>query len=100
MGYLTTVTLKTDQDNELIDAAIIGALHKMVDFDVIGNNCKWYSREDDVKKISKLFPNVLITLYINGEENGDLSYEYYKDGKMQVCKANITFPPFDEKLLK
>jgi len=56
MGYLTTVTLTTDQDNELIDAAIIGALHKMVDFDVIGNNCKWYSRQEDVKKNKHIIP--------------------------------------------
>lgn len=34
-----------------------------------------------------------------GEEEGDYWREYYFAGRVQTCKGEITFSPFDEDLL-
>lgn len=63
-------------------------------------SCKWYEHETDVRRLSKLFPNVLFTLHGEGEENDDIWNKYFLNGKMQVEKAKIQIAPFDAGLLK
>jgi len=71
----------------------------------------WYDHEDDMKRFSKFFPDVLFELSGEGENSGDmLSGEgensgdiwrkYFLDGKMQIVNAKITFDDFDEEKLK
>ena len=50
--------------------------------------------------LSRQFPGVLFTLRGEGEENGDLWRSYYRDGKMQTCKAIIMYPAFDAAQMK
>jgi len=64
------------------------------------NNCKWYNCEEDCKKVSKAFPNQLVTVSGIGEEKDDLWVSYFKNGKVQRSSASITFEPFDESKLK
>lgn len=64
------------------------------------NNGKWYEHEDFFKKITKEYPGVLVELYGEGEEAGDIWIKYFKDGKMQLCEAQIVFDSFDESKLK
>lgn len=61
---------------------------------------KWYDCVEDCKEVSKAFPNLVITVEGDGEEQGDQWKAYFKDGKVQVCKAIVTFEPFDESKLK
>lgn len=61
---------------------------------------KWYSWEEDMRKVSKKFPDVIIHLEGNGEEQGDQWKAYFKNGKAQVVHAEIKFAPFDESKLK
>lgn len=61
--------------------------------------CKWYSHRKELKEFSLKHPDVLFKLHGEGEENGDVWDEYFKNGKMQVCKARMVMPGFDEKLL-
>ena len=51
-------------------------------------------------KFSLLFPDVLFTLWGNGEENEDMWVAYFKNGKSQVRKATISFVAFSEKDLE
>jgi hypothetical protein len=61
--------------------------------------CSWYEHEKDLNDFSRKYPDVLFELYGEGENPGDMWKKYFRNGKMQVCKAELTFPPFDEKKL-
>lgn len=81
-------------------------LSSTIDFECIAEayngsiQCKWYSHEDHMRKLSKVFPDALFTLTGHGEDEEDIWREFYKDGKMHRVKAEITFPKFNEKALK
>jgi hypothetical protein len=62
-------------------------------------SCKWYSHQEDLRAFSKKHPKALFELKGEGEESGDIWAEYYRNGKLQVCKAIIAYPKFDESLL-
>jgi hypothetical protein len=62
--------------------------------------CKWYENEKDMRAASLRFPGVLLTLEGEGEEPGDMWRKHFRDGRMQECKAVVTYPEFDEAKLK
>lgn len=61
---------------------------------------KWYEHEENMREISREFPHILFELHGEGEESGDIWDEYYRDGMMQRCSAEIVIPPFDESKMK
>jgi hypothetical protein len=70
------------------------------ELDEFGQECKWYSHQEDMKKLSKKFKDALFELEGKGEESGDIWKEYYKNGKMQRCAAKMIFDEYKEHLLK
>lgn len=60
------------------------------------DSCKWYDHEEDMKEFSKKYPDMVFHLYGEGEDNTDMWYKHFKNGKMQVCPALITFDDYDE----
>lgn len=63
---------------------------------------KWYDHDKHMKDVSKLFPNDVLVLEGDTGRRGileDMWKAYYKDGKMQLCNAFVTFEPFDESKL-
>lgn len=102
MGYYTdyelTVTGDIDHD-QLLDtlSEITGYTW---DNDLTLSDVKWYDYKGHMKIISTMFPDVVFTLHGDGEENGDIWQQYFKNGKSQYAKAEITFEKFDEFKLK
>ena len=60
---------------------------------------KWYDHDEDCAEMSKSFPGVVFCLEGEGEENSDMWKSYYKDGFVQICRAVVTYPPFDKTKL-
>ncbi len=61
---------------------------------------KWYSCEEDMLEVSKNFPNVMFTLEGEGEEQGDMWIDHFKNGKMQRRNVIYTFEPFDPTIFE
>lgn len=53
----------------------------------------WPDQMDDMYSLSKKFPNVLFTLWGNGEDADDLWEEHWQNGRFQLCFAEI--PPYN-----
>lgn len=110
MGYYTEYNLEIKTDAFRYNEALTKTVSKLRELDVIDyalyenlesyDTCKWYSHEDDMKKVSLEVKNVLFELKGIGEESGDMWVKYFKNGKMQRCDAKIVYEPFDETQLK
>lgn len=61
---------------------------------------KWYNWKVDVAKVSKSFPEEVITVKGEGEESGDIWKAYFLDGKCQYTKAKLCFEEFDKNKLE
>lgn len=103
MGYYTRFELtvhegEVDQE-QLLDELDAVSTYKW-DSDLILDEAKWYQCNEDMKKISEKYKDVVFKLHGDGEESGDVWEAYYKNGKMQFCPAMITFDQFNESNLK
>ena len=101
MGYYTTYTLRTTRgcDNQ---EEIEEKLQEISGYSIKfgwDDPYKWYTHEQDMKELSKIYPETTFLLEGQGEESEDIWRKYFKNGKMQVCKAKIVFPAFDESKL-
>ena len=103
MGYYTNYGLSVIEGNDELIKEFVESLkditYALNEDGSCNNSCKWYSHEKDLKDFSKKHPETLFLLEGEGEENGDLWKKYFKDGKMQVCQATITFEKYDESKL-
>lgn len=106
MGYTTTFSLKIEPSNqwtEIYEAVKIkfdGFDYAIDQHGDAADSCKWYEHEEEMREISRLYPDVLFHLSGEGEESGDIWEKHFLNGKMQACKAQIVIPPYDpEKLV-
>ncbi len=108
MGYYTYHSLEFDESETEVVVALEEGADSYSDgvslmYDAWTGNAertKWYSHDEDMKTFSKRFPHVLFELSGEGEESGDIWKAYYKDGKVQLCRAKIVFDEYDESKLK
>ncbi len=60
---------------------------------------KWYNHEKEMKAFSKKYPEITFELTGCGEDinadSPDIWKKYFKDGKMQECRAKVTFDNYD-----
>lgn len=99
MGYYTRYELTATPDNDEIWDAV--KTNKNINYAVgdqgnSGEECKWYDNEKDMVEFSKKFPDITFCLHGEGEETGDIWNKYFRNGKKQICKAEIIIPPMLE----
>lgn len=102
MGYYTHHSIKIERltDIDLTKDEHIDQIEKRSGYGYLfDEQVKWYDHKQEMKEYSSKYPKVLFILSGEGEESGDLWREYYLDGKVQTCKARITFDTFDESKL-
>ena len=109
MGYYTYYSMearKIKDENEF--NAIIKEMTKLELYGIFGDSnyyesdhkaffsacddVKWYEHTYDMMKFSKIFPNVVFKLHGDGEERDDMWDEYYHNGEVEKCRAQITYP--------
>ncbi len=76
-----------------------GAQYALCDNGSTSDQCSWYDHGEDLREFSRRHPDLVFKLSGEGEENADIWDKYFQDGKMQVCKAVFTKPPFDPSKL-
>ncbi len=60
---------------------------------------RWYEHEEDMRNLSRAYPELVFQLDGQGEDAEDRWRKYFKNGRMQEAKAVITLAPFDEAAL-
>ena len=65
-----------------------------------GGETSWYQHEADVSRVSRLWPEVVFTLYLNGEDSKDFSVEYHRNGKVHREPGEIVYAEFDPEKLE
>ncbi len=108
MGYYTNYDLS--YEGPVDEISVIRTLAKVnpgyFDSDdrylniIFSDEMKWYCHEEDMLKVSTKLPDVLFTLYGEGEDANDMWVKYFKNGKMQICYATITYEPFDPTIFE
>lgn len=95
MGYYTKYELSYDT------RVVTESVEDITSYDnhYFTTGCKFYGNEKVLKDFSTKYPDVLFTLTGLGEEPDDQWIKYFKNGKMQLAKAKITFDSFDESKL-
>ena len=66
---------------------------------VLEERHKWYEHDEDMLALSREYPGVTFCLSGEGEDQGDVWKKYYRDGKMQECRQQMTMPEFDPEAL-
>ena len=117
MGYATSFTLfaHSVSDPKIADrikealhscSVISYALDENYEFIEDGvefssyNPVNWFDHEEDMRAISKEFPDIHFELHGEGELNDDIWTQHFLGGKSQFCRAEIIIPPFDPKKLE
>lgn len=91
MGYQTNFDFSNNSDE------IIAAIEVQSGYDESDNGqmqCKWYSWQEDMIEVSKLFPDTVIHLDGDGEESGDNWKAQFLNGEYDIVHVEMMFPPF------
>lgn len=67
---------------------------------VYSESTKWYENNEDMNKLSLIFPETLFQLDREGEESGDIERVYFQNGKYKSYQAKIVFDEYNENDMK
>lgn len=104
MGYYTDFIIKVE--GEKMSDDIVNAITNISQYefewynDEISTYSKWYNCDDDMRKLSELFPDKLFRVDGQGEDPDDIWRLYWKNGKVQESKRIVLYEPFDENKLR
>jgi len=57
--------------------------------------CTWYDHQDEMKKVSNNYPDLVFILHGEGEEQGDIWTAYFCNGKCEKILPELKWPHFD-----
>lgn len=95
-GIKTRVNIGVDHDEITRELLTLAGYDSLFDDDTH----KWYEHDNNMREISRKYPDILFVLSGEGEESGDLWRCYYKAGKAQRSIASIIYEEFDHSKLK
>lgn len=75
------------EEYDVLFSAIKSKLEEVSTYDWEGFelcNSTWYNWREDIKVVSESFPDILFTLWGNGEISEDIWVAYVKNGKIRV----------------
>lgn len=108
MGYYTDFSLRVEGSGaaygRLMDEQDRVTVSESYEFklgDFLRNgqsDVKWYDYDDDMKSLSKRWPNVLFILDGDGEEQGDVWRAWYRNGKGIKVEPTFLEPDLDKLL--
>ena len=70
---------------------------------ILDSRCpaSWYDHEEQMRRVSREWPDTLLTLRGTGEDPGDQWVKYFRNGRMQESRAEHWEPQaFDPALLR
>ena len=112
MGYSTYYQLDVVDDSvdifsilsneEMLEKIGFSGVNYAIDEYGYGIDCvSWYGYDEEMKELSKEYPEIVFELCGEGEDpGGDLWKAYYKGGKGKKYQAIITYPEFSENDLE
>lgn len=108
MGYYTYYELEVKKDGMELNDVLASAIYKKAEeldlafVDVFDENLqswdtrKWYDHDEDMLRLSEEFPDLLFTLFGDGEESTDFWYADYQNGKTKFRPGEVVYPDFDD----
>jgi hypothetical protein len=78
------------------DVKYLAAVEEHGIYEVLNDSMKWYDHEDDMCKLSAMFPDLYFTLEGDGEEFDDFWRKLFHDGEcIGRVDGEIYYPEFD-----
>lgn len=100
MGYYTKYDIKITGFDDVNQAVKIAKEYDLRDYDISYTELtafyegKWYEWESESINITRNYPNILIEIYGEGEESGDIWKARVRDGQCERIKGKIIFDDF------
>lgn len=100
MGYTTyySVSIENassdDQEKAIIDE--LTGHENCEAFYALGDwgTSDWEGRDEEMRDLSRKYPELIFTVRYDGDEYDDMGYFYYHKGMMQHCPAIITYEEY------
>ena len=95
MGYYTAHELEIVEGNDFETNYEAEISSDSVYSDCFEESIKWYDHQKEIIAFSKKHPKTLFKLSGEGEENGDMWEEYYKNGLTHRIVGKMVFEEFN-----
>lgn len=105
MGYITEfqLTVSSTNTDSFSHNKIYSDIYEVSSYPFDYQGCtegKWYRHNEDMLTVSEMHTTLLFMLKGKGEGKEDMWVKYYKNGKVQECKAKIVYDDYDEHKLE
>lgn len=115
--YLKAIDLKPSPDRPVFDEDFFNSLElcgfsaddkPWVDYGCLdgrlalgdGESYKWYEHDDEMKKVSEKYRDIVFILDGDGEESGDIWRAFYLNGHVHKWCLEIKLPEWSEGILR